>query len=88
VHRSHPDENNTQLQTTACLVIGTRIENDSPTVEFSFQCVRAPSGFRRKGNRVLELGGESGVEREPHLYPGSYIEYVARTGREAPGVHA
>ncbi len=37
---------------------------------------------------VIELGGESGVEREPHLYPGSYVEYVTRTGHEAPGVHA
>jgi ATPase subunit of ABC transporter with duplicated ATPase domains len=46
-------------------------------------------GFLRGlGNRVLELGGESGTEREPHLYPGSYVEYVARTGHEAPGVHA
>jgi ATPase subunit of ABC transporter with duplicated ATPase domains len=44
--------------------------------------------LRALGNRVLELGGESGVEREPHLYPGSYVEYVARTGHEAPGVHA
>jgi len=43
--------------------------------------------LRALSNRVLELGGESGVEREPHLYPGSYVEYVARTGREAPGVH-
>ena len=44
--------------------------------------------LRALSNRVLELGGESGVEREPHLYPGAYIEYVARTGREAPGVRA
>jgi len=44
--------------------------------------------LRGLGNRVLELGGESGLEREPHLYPGSYVEYVAKTGHEAPGVHA
>ena len=44
--------------------------------------------LRALSNRVLELGGESGVEREPHLYPGTYVEYVARTGHEAPGVHA
>jgi ATPase subunit of ABC transporter with duplicated ATPase domains len=44
--------------------------------------------LRGLSNRVLELGGESGRERDPHLYPGSYLEYVARTGREAPGVHA
>ena len=44
--------------------------------------------LRGLSNRVLELGGESGLERQPHLYPGSYVEYVARTGREAPGVHA
>ena len=44
--------------------------------------------LRALGNRVLELGGESGTEREPHLYPGTYTEYVERTGHEAPGVHA
>jgi ATPase subunit of ABC transporter with duplicated ATPase domains len=38
-------------------------------------------------NRVLELGGESGTEAQPHLYPGTYEEYVARSGHEAPGVH-
>ena len=44
--------------------------------------------LRRLSNRVLELGGESGTEAQPHLYPGSYVEYVERTGHEAPGVHA
>ena len=43
--------------------------------------------LRGLSNRVLELGGESGTEPEPHLYPGTYVEYVARTGHEAPGVH-
>ena len=43
--------------------------------------------LRGLSNRVLELGGESGVDSEPHVYPGSYVEYVARTGHEAPGVH-
>jgi ATPase subunit of ABC transporter with duplicated ATPase domains len=32
-------------------------------------------------NRVLELDGA-----EPHLYPGGYAEYVAASGREAPGM--
>jgi ATPase subunit of ABC transporter with duplicated ATPase domains len=44
--------------------------------------------LRALSNRVIELGGESGTDREPHLYPGSYVEYVQRTGHEAPGVHA
>jgi ATPase subunit of ABC transporter with duplicated ATPase domains len=44
--------------------------------------------LRGLSNRVLELGGESGVDAQPHLYPGSYVEYVQRTGHEAPGVHA
>jgi ATPase subunit of ABC transporter with duplicated ATPase domains len=44
--------------------------------------------LRALSNRVIELGGESGVDPEPHLYPGSYVEYVARTGHEAPGVHS
>ena len=43
--------------------------------------------LRGLGSRVLELGGESGMDKEPHVYPGSYIEYVARTGHEAPGTH-
>jgi ATPase subunit of ABC transporter with duplicated ATPase domains len=43
--------------------------------------------LRGLSTRVLELGGESGTDRQPHLYPGSYVEYVARTGHEAPGVH-
>jgi ATPase subunit of ABC transporter with duplicated ATPase domains len=36
--------------------------------------------LRGLSNRVLELGGESGVDAHPHAYPGSYIEYVDRTG--------
>jgi ATPase subunit of ABC transporter with duplicated ATPase domains len=44
--------------------------------------------LRGLSNRVLELGGESGHDAHPHLYPGSYVEYVQRTGHEAPGVHA
>src|SRR5438552_10510018 len=43
--------------------------------------------LRGLSNRVVELGGESGTDAEPHVYPGSYVEYVARTGHEAPGVH-
>ena len=44
--------------------------------------------LRGLSNRVLELGGESGTDAQPHAYPGSYVEYVERTGHEAPGVHA
>ncbi len=44
--------------------------------------------LRGLSNRVLELGGESGTDAQPHAYPGSYVDYVARTGHEAPGVHA
>jgi ATPase subunit of ABC transporter with duplicated ATPase domains len=43
--------------------------------------------LRGLSNRLLELGGESGVDPHPHAYPGSYLDYVARTGHEAPGVH-
>jgi ATPase subunit of ABC transporter with duplicated ATPase domains len=43
--------------------------------------------LRGLSNRVLELGGESGTDLQPHAYPGSYVEYVERTGHEAPGVH-
>jgi ATPase subunit of ABC transporter with duplicated ATPase domains len=44
--------------------------------------------LRALGTRVLELGGESGEDPRPLAYPGSYVDYVARSGREAPGVHA
>jgi len=43
--------------------------------------------LRGLSNRVLELGGDSGTEAQPHAYPGSYVDYVGRTGHEAPGVH-
>jgi ATPase subunit of ABC transporter with duplicated ATPase domains len=44
--------------------------------------------LRGLSNRVIEIGGESGNDSHPHLYPGSYVDYVQRTGHEAPGVHA
>ena len=44
--------------------------------------------LRGLSNRVLELGGETGTDTEPHAYPGSYVEYVERTGHEAPGIHS
>jgi ATPase subunit of ABC transporter with duplicated ATPase domains len=37
--------------------------------------------LRGLANRVLEIG------ESPVTYGGSYVEYVERTGREAPGVH-
>jgi len=40
------------------------------------------SFLRGLGTRVLELGGG-----EPLLFPGTYVEYVERTGHEAPGLH-
>jgi ATPase subunit of ABC transporter with duplicated ATPase domains len=36
--------------------------------------------------RVLELGGENG-DGTQHIYPGLYVEYVERSGHEAPGIH-
>jgi len=37
--------------------------------------------LRGLGSRVLELEG-----KEPLVFPGSYVEYVQRTGHEAPGL--
>src|SRR2546425_3091419 len=42
--------------------------------------------LRGLANRVLELAGEE--HDRPITFRGSYVEYVERTGREAPGVHA
>ena len=36
--------------------------------------------LRGLGSRVLELGGESGTDRQPRVYPGSYVEYVQSHG--------
>jgi len=44
--------------------------------------------LRGLGSRVLELGGENGTSGEPLVYPGSYVEYVQKTGHEAPGTHS
>lgn len=43
--------------------------------------------LRGLGSRVLELGGESGTDRVPRVYPGSYVEYVQALGHEAPGIY-
>jgi ATPase subunit of ABC transporter with duplicated ATPase domains len=44
--------------------------------------------LRGLGSRVLELGGESGMDRNPAVYPGSYVEYVQKLGHEAPGIYS
>jgi ATPase subunit of ABC transporter with duplicated ATPase domains len=44
--------------------------------------------LRGLGSRVLELGGESGTDRTPTVYPGSYVEYVQKLGHEAPGIYS
>jgi ATPase subunit of ABC transporter with duplicated ATPase domains len=41
--------------------------------------------LRGLGTRVLELDGAGAP---PLVYPGTYREYVEKTGREAPGIHA
>jgi ATPase subunit of ABC transporter with duplicated ATPase domains len=44
--------------------------------------------LRGLSSRVLELGGENGRDKNPHVYLGSYSEYVQKTGHEAPGIYA
>jgi ATPase subunit of ABC transporter with duplicated ATPase domains len=44
--------------------------------------------LRGLSSRVLELGGQTGTDRNPHVYLGSYTEYVEKTGHEAPGIYA
>jgi ATPase subunit of ABC transporter with duplicated ATPase domains len=44
--------------------------------------------LRGLGSRVLELGGENGTGARPQVYPGSYEEYIRKTGHEAPGTHS
>jgi ATPase subunit of ABC transporter with duplicated ATPase domains len=44
--------------------------------------------LRGLSSRVLELGGESGSDRDPRVYLGSYVEYVRAMGHEAPGIYA
>jgi ATPase subunit of ABC transporter with duplicated ATPase domains len=73
--------NHLDLATKEMLV--QSLENFEGTMLF----VSHDRGFLRGlGSRVLELGGD-GADNDPHLYPGSYVEYVERTGHEAPGVH-
>jgi len=44
--------------------------------------------LRGLSSRVLELGGESGTDRNPIVYPGSYTEYVEKLVHEAPGIYS
>ena len=43
--------------------------------------------LRGLASRVLELGGETGSDGRPQVYPGSYVEYVQALGHEAPGIY-
>src|SRR5207244_2985838 len=43
--------------------------------------------LRGLSSRVLELGSDNGADRSPVVYPGSYIEYVQKSGHEAPGIY-
>jgi ATPase subunit of ABC transporter with duplicated ATPase domains len=43
------------------------------------------SFLRGLGTRVLEVNPDTGTAE---VYPGSYVEYVEATGREAPGAHS
>ena len=43
--------------------------------------------LRGLANRVLVLTEDDAAD-PPHAYGGSYVEWVSRTGHEAPGVHA
>ncbi|MCK5940753.1 MAG: ABC-F family ATP-binding cassette domain-containing protein, partial [Planctomycetes bacterium] len=42
--------------------------------------------LRGLANRVLDVSA-CAAGGEPDKYPGSYIEWVEKTGTEAPGVH-
>jgi hypothetical protein len=44
--------------------------------------------LRGLGSRVLELGRDSGTDRTPTVYPGSYVEYVQKLGHEWPGIYS
>jgi len=44
--------------------------------------------LRGLGSRVIELPGGDESDRTPRIYPGSYVEYVAASGHEAPGIHS
>jgi ATPase subunit of ABC transporter with duplicated ATPase domains len=44
--------------------------------------------LRGLASRVLELGGESGTDKQPRVYPGPYTEYVQALGHEAPGIYS
>ncbi len=43
--------------------------------------------LRGLSSRVLELGGDGNNGAGPLIYPGSYTEYVQKTGHEAPGIY-
>jgi hypothetical protein len=44
--------------------------------------------LRGLGSRVLELSGETGTDRNPTAYPGSYVEYVQKVGHGARGIYS
>jgi ATPase subunit of ABC transporter with duplicated ATPase domains len=64
------------------------LEERRKTGEGTFSASHDRMFLRGLGSRVLELGGESGTDRNPTVYPGSYVEYVQKLGHEAPGIYS
>ena len=69
-----------------CLGLYSPFQNEVQTEAVARQCIAdgkllayASDQSGRSEVYVRSLGGESGTDAEPHAYPGSYVEYVART---------
>ena len=71
--------------------LGTRVKNKATRWDFEGTMIFVSHDrmfLRGLGSRVLELGGESGTDCHPTVYPGSYVEYVQKLGHEAPGIYS
>ena len=62
--------------------------NPDPYTPDEVAVILAFADSLRAAARVLELGGETGRDKTPRVYPGSYDEYVQALGHEAPGIYA
>jgi hypothetical protein len=71
---------------------GGNVGTDGTFTGFSSSLMSLPENGKRPVcphvSPTFIPGRESGTDRNPTVYPGSYVEYVEKLGHEVPGIYS